>query len=108
MKKTFPLQAPGKDDARVRDKIRHEVNKHVRRSTQKELPEGFGTWEFNCKVGASAESAEPRALKEVAASIEAVAATGAVAVYIEIIAVAAQRPTPPRPPSAPESLTPPM
>ena len=46
MKKTFPLQAPGKDDARVRDKIRHEVNKYVRRSRRKELPEGFAQWDF--------------------------------------------------------------
>ena len=91
MKKTFPLQAPGKDDARVRDKIRHEVNKYIRRERQKKLPEGFGTWEFNCKVGADAESAEHRGLKEVGGAIEAVALTGATAVYIEIVPVAGQR-----------------
>ncbi len=94
MKKSFPLQAPGKDDARVRDKIRHEVNKAVRRARQKELPEGFGRWELHCKVGAAAESAVPRALKEVAAAIDAVAETGATSVYIELTAVAAQRPAP--------------
>ena len=48
MKKTFPLQTAGKDDARVRDKIRHEVNKYVRRSRRQELPEGFAQWEFAC------------------------------------------------------------
>ncbi len=41
MKKNFPLKAPGKEDARVRDKIRHEINKYVRRERKKTVPEGF-------------------------------------------------------------------
>lgn len=91
MKKTFPLQAPGKDDARVRDKIRHEVNKYVRRSQRKTPPEGFGIWEFVCKVGVSVDNAEDKTIKEVGAAIDTVAATGATAVYVEIEAVPAQR-----------------
>ena len=91
MKKSFSLQAPGKDDARVRDKIRHEVNKYVRRERRKTVPEGFGTWEFNCKVGVDEETAEHRGLKEVGAAIDAVALTGATAVYVEVLPVAGQR-----------------
>jgi hypothetical protein len=91
MKKSFPLQAPNKDDARVRDKIRHEVNKYVRRSQRRTPPEGFAQWEFICRVGRSAETAESQAIKEVGAAIDAVAATGATAVYVEIEAVPAQR-----------------
>ena len=91
MKKTFPLQAPGKDDARVRDKIRHEVNKYVRRSQRKTPPEGFAIWEFICKVGVSPDQAESKAIKEVGGAIDAVAQAGAPAVYVEIIAVPAQR-----------------
>ncbi len=91
MKKTFPLQAAGKDDARVRDKVRHEVNKYVRRCRRKEVPEGFAQWEFVCKVGASAETAESKPLKDVAAAIDAVAGAGATVVYLEIEAVPAQR-----------------
>ena len=91
MKKTFPLQAPGKDDARVRDKIRHEVNKYVRRSQRKTPPEGFAIWEFICKVGVSPDQAESKAIKEVGGAIDAVAQTGATSVYVEIEAVPAQR-----------------
>ncbi|HEX2861360.1 MAG TPA: DUF6172 family protein [Lacunisphaera sp.] len=91
MKKYFSLQTPGKDDARVRDKIRHEVNKYVRRSRRKEIPEGFGQWDFTCKVGANSDTAGHRPLKEVGAAIDEVAATGATAVYVEIEAVPAQR-----------------
>ena len=91
MNKTFPLQAAGKDDARVRDKIRHEVNKYVRRCRRKEVPEGFAQWEFACKVGPGADVAEDKSLKEVAAAIDAVAAAGATTVYIAIDALPAQR-----------------
>ncbi len=91
MKKTFPLQAPGKEDARVRDKIRHEVNKYVRRSQRKTPPEGFAIWEFMCKVGGSPDHAESKAIKEVGRAIDTFAETGATAVYVEIIAVPAQR-----------------
>lgn len=90
MKKTFPLQAAGKDDARVRDKVRHEVNKYVRRCRRKEVPEGFAMWEFVCKVGASVENAESKPLKEVGSAIDAVAEAGAKEVYLEIEALPAQ------------------
>lgn len=95
MKKSFPLQAPGKDDARVRDKIRHEVNKYVRRCRRKGVPEGFAQWDFTCKVGPGAEGAESKSLKEVAGAIDAVAAAGATTVYLEIEAVPSQRMSPP-------------
>lgn len=91
MKKNFPLQAPNKDDARVRDGIRHEVNKYVRRSQRRTPPEGFAQWEFICRVGNSADNAESHTIKEVGAAIDAVAAAGGPTVYVEIEAVPAQR-----------------
>lgn len=91
MKKIFPLQAPGKDDARVRDKIRQEVNKYTRRELRKPLPEGFTRWEFACKVGAAPADAQSRALKEVGAAIDTVAQAGATQVYVEIEAAPVKR-----------------
>lgn len=91
MKKIFSLQSPGKDDARVRDKIRHEVNKYVSRSRRQDLPEGFTVWEFACKVGAAPENAQVMALKEVGGAIDRVAGPGATEVYVEIIALPGQR-----------------
>lgn len=91
MKKTFPLQMPGRDDARVRDKIRHEVNKAVRRARQRPLPDGFDTLEFSCRVGLSEANAESQPLKEIAGIIDAVAATGATQIFIEILPVPALR-----------------
>ncbi len=93
MKKNFPLQAPGKDDARVRDKIRHEINKYVRRCRRKPVTEGFMQWEFVCRVGRAADTAEALPLKEVGSRIDTVAEGGATTVYVEIEAVPA-RPKP--------------
>jgi hypothetical protein len=91
MKKSFPLHAPGKDDARVRDKIRHEVNKYVRRCRARPVPEGFGVWEFICAVGPKADQAETKPLDAIAKEIDAVAETGAPEVYLSIEALPAQR-----------------
>ncbi len=91
MKKTFPLQAPGRDDARVRDKIRHEVNKAVRRARRKPPQEGFKGWDFACKVGASEADAEIRTLREIATEIDSVAAAGAKQIYLEIKPIPARR-----------------
>jgi hypothetical protein len=84
MKKTFSLTATGKADARVRDKIRHELNKYIRRERQKKLPEGFNLWAFDCKVGRDAATATSRPMKEVGAAIDDLAASGADEAYVEI------------------------
>lgn len=91
MKKTFPLQAPGRDDARVRDKIRHEINRDVRRQRRRPLPEGFNAWEFDCRIGTTQEAAERCALKHLGKSVDLAAAAGATQVYLEIIGHPAQR-----------------
>jgi hypothetical protein len=91
MKKTFPLHATGKEDARVRDKIRHEINKYVRRERRKTVPEGFDLWNLHCKIGVSAENADALPFKDVGGAIDKVAAGGAASVYVEIVAVAGHR-----------------
>jgi hypothetical protein len=92
MKKTFPLKAPGKDDARVLDAIKHDVRKYVKRERRKTLPEGFHLWNFDCKIGPDPATAQPQPLKEIGPAIDAVAQTGATGVYIEILAAPGHRP----------------
>lgn len=92
MKKTFPLKSPAKDDQRVIDAIKHEVRKYAKRERRKPLPEGFDLWELRCRVGSEPASAEGKPFKEIAAAIDAVAAAGGMAVYVEILAVAAKWP----------------
>lgn len=75
----------------MRDKIRHEVNKFLRRARQRPPAEGFRGWDFVCKLGPSETEAEPRTLKEIAGSIDEVAARGATHVYIELTPIPARR-----------------
>ncbi len=96
MKKTFLLQAPGKADARVRDQIRHEVNKYIRRERKKPVPEGYDWWAFACRVGPAADQASPLELDAVGAAIDTLAVQGATSAYIEIQKQPALRPSPRR------------
>jgi hypothetical protein len=92
MKKSFPLHLPGKADARVLDAIKHDVRKYVKRERRKPLPDGFDVWRFECKVGSSPETAEPRTLQEISNAIDAVAKSdGASSVYVEVNAVPGNR-----------------
>lgn len=93
MKKTFPLQLPGKNPERVLESVKSDVRKYVRREQGKKLPEGFNRVIFACKVGKSAESAVEKALSDVVPSIDSTAKSGAPAVYVEILATPVHRPT---------------
>lgn len=86
MKKTFPLQAPGKADARVVESVKNEVRKYVKRERRKPLPEGFTWWNFNCKAGADRETAAVCALVDIGAAIDAVVSAGGTQVFIEVVA----------------------
>lgn len=92
MKKTFPLKDPARDDQRVVEAIKHDVRKYAKRERRKPLPEGFDLWELQCRVGPEAALAEGKPFKDVPVAIDAVAAAGGAAVYVEIIAVPAKWP----------------
>lgn len=94
MKKTFPLQVPGKDAARVLESVKSELRKYVQREQRKKLPEGFNRWEFACKVGAEEASAAVKPLSEVVATVDAAAKAGAAGVFVEIVAVPGRKPDP--------------
>ena len=86
MKKTFPLQQPGKDPARVVDAVKGDVRKYVKRERRKSLPEGVDFWDFDCKVGPTSDESTSKHPAELTGAIDAVALTGATAVYVEILA----------------------
>ena len=91
MKKTFLLTSPNQADARVRDKIRHEVNKYVKRERKKDVPEGFFRWDFNCKIGISEAAAEDTTVDAIGSGIDMIGETGAAKVFIQIEAFAVRR-----------------
>ena len=58
MKKTFQLRPEGKNPERVLEAIKHEIRKYLLRERRKPLPAGADYWDFDCRFGASLETAE--------------------------------------------------
>jgi len=91
MKKSFPLSHPRHQPARVVERIKGEVAKYVKRERRKELPEGVDFWDFQCRAGKDEPSAAAVHQAEIGAEIDAAAAEGWEAVYLEILAKPGKR-----------------
>jgi hypothetical protein len=91
MKKTYQLQAEGKNPDRLLDAIKHEIRKYVKRERRRELPGGADYWDFDCRFGTTEEAAQPAHLSTLIGLIDGVAKDGGSQFYIEILAKPAQR-----------------
>ncbi len=85
MRKTFKLQVEGKHPDRVLDAIKHELRKYLKRQRRVPLPAGVDYWDFDCKFGASQETAEAVHLAEVIVRLDAAAAQGDGQCFVEIL-----------------------
>jgi hypothetical protein len=109
MKKTFPLHIEGKHPDRLLEATKHQIRKYIKRERRRELPKGADQWDFDCRFGATEDTAVPIELSALTASIDAVVAAAGRQFYVEILAKPGQRPA--RPPkdtdaaAAPASTT---
>jgi hypothetical protein len=85
MKKNFPLQAEGKHPDRVLEAVKHEIRKYFKRERNRDVPKGVDFWDFDCKVGLNADSAEVVRVSGVIEAVDAAAKSGAASVYVEIL-----------------------
>lgn len=85
MKKNFPLQAEGKHPDRVLEAVKHEIRKYFKRERKRALPKDVDFWDFDCKVGPAADSAEVVRVSAVIEAVDAAAKSGAASVYVEIL-----------------------
>jgi polyphosphate kinase 2 (PPK2 family) len=85
MKKNFPLQAEGKHPDRVLEAVKHEIRKYFKRERNRPVPAGADFWDFDCKVGLTAEAAEVVRVGAVIEALDAAAKSGAASVYVEIL-----------------------
>ncbi len=93
MKKVFQLRDEKKHEDRVLEAVKHEIRKYVKRERKKDLPEKATMyWDFDCKVGATAEEANVVVFEELIKALDAVKASGATEVYVEILAKAVDKP----------------
>ncbi|MDP4610009.1 MAG: DUF6172 family protein [Opitutales bacterium] len=86
MKKTFPLTHPKINPARLVESIQGDVNKYIKRERSKKLPEGVDFWDFDCKVGVTAETAESTHVTKVSKAVAQVLGDGGETCYVELIA----------------------
>jgi hypothetical protein len=86
MKKTFKLHSEGKNSDRILEAIKNEIRKYLKRERRKVLPAGIDYWDFDCKFGASADTAGDVHLAEITKKMDEVSAAGGDGFYVEIIA----------------------
>ncbi|WP_319784056.1 DUF6172 family protein [Oceanisphaera sp. IT1-181] len=86
MKKTFALAHPKLPLARRVDSIKHEIKKYLKRERNKTLPSGMNYWAFDCRFGASAETATDVFPSEINKHIDTVVAQELPEFYVEILA----------------------
>ena len=95
MKKTYSLSAEGKHPDRVLEAVKHDIRKYFKRERGRPVPAGADFWDFDCKVGASADAAEGVRVGAVIEAVDAVARSGAASVYVQILSKHGVRVPPP-------------
>ena len=85
MKKNFSLQIEGKNADRVLEAVKHEIRKYFKRERNRALPKEVDFWDFDCKVGLTADTAEVVKVSAVIESLDALAKEGTASVYVEIL-----------------------
>lgn len=96
MKKTFPLTHPKINPARLVESIQGDVNKYIKRERSKKLPDGVDFWDFDCKVGVTAETAETTHVSKVSKAVAQVLEDGGETCYVELVSKPVKRMKKPR------------
>ncbi len=86
MRKTFSLTHEKIKTPRLVDAIKHEVKKYLKRERNKALPADADYWDFDCKFGATAETADVIHVKELNKSIDYAEQHNLSSFYLEILA----------------------
>ena len=84
MKKTYPLNTPGKQPARLLDAAKNDIRKYIKRERAKALPAGVDFWDFDCMLGSSPMDATAKHVAELISNIDVLVAAGAQQLYVEV------------------------
>ena len=85
MRKIFPLTQEGLHRDRVLDAVKHDIRKYIKREQRRELPDGADFLDFDCRLGASKDTAKSVHLSALTTHLDEVANTGATEAYVEIL-----------------------
>lgn len=91
MKKTYQLDDVKKKKERVLEAIKHDVRKYIKREKNKELPEGFDFWNFDCKFSVDGEEAKTINFTDITKNIDEASTSDAKSLYMELLSSAKKR-----------------
>lgn len=86
MKKTFKLTHHKIKYPRLIEAVKRDVKKYLKRERNKELPEGVDFWDFDCKYGATEETADVIHVAELNKFIDQAETQELKSFYLEILA----------------------
>jgi len=86
MRKIFALTQEGLHRDRVLEAVKHEIRKYLKRERRRDLPEGADFLDFDCRFGATRETAEVVHLAALMGQLDAIAKEGGEQAYVEILA----------------------
>ncbi|PHR59584.1 MAG: hypothetical protein COA44_01190 [Arcobacter sp.] len=102
MKKIFQLIEKNKKPERTLDSIKNEIRKYFKRERKKKLPEDAIFWEFDCKFGKDAASAQTLIANDIVKALDKTVQDKWTECYIEITS----KPSDKRKPEKKEEETP--
>jgi Family of unknown function (DUF6172) len=85
MKKNYLLQVEGKHPDRVLEAVKHDIRKYFKRERNRNVPQGVDFWDFDCKVGQTADTADFVRVSGVIEAVDAAAKASVTSVYVEIL-----------------------
>ncbi|GLX77123.1 hypothetical protein tinsulaeT_04630 [Thalassotalea insulae] len=91
MRKTFSLTHEKIKTPRLVDAIKHEVKKYLKRERNKQLPADADFWDFDCRYGATKETADVIHVSQLNKSIDDAASRELTSFYLEILAKTGHR-----------------
>jgi len=93
MKKVYKLTDEKKHEDRVLEAVKNDIRKYVKREKKKDLTDKkLMYWDFDCKVGTTADDAKVVIYEALIKELDAVKATGAKEVYVEVMAKEVEKP----------------
>ncbi|MFT7879685.1 MAG: DUF6172 family protein [Sulfurimonas sp.] len=93
MKKTFKLQDEKRHPDRIVEAVKHEIRKYAKRERRKKLPDAEKMfWNFDCRFGEDAASAEVVTFDDIITGLDSAAKAGWSECYIEILSRAEVKP----------------
>lgn len=91
MKKNFKLTHEKIKPARQVEAVKFEIRKYIRRERNKKLPENVDFWDFDCKFGDDAQTAQEIHISEINKAIDAQVENQKETFYLEILAKPGKR-----------------